>query len=269
MPGWIKLHRVLTEKAIWTCSTPAHCKILITLLTMANHEEKQWLWQGKKFEAKPGQFVTSLDSIRKKCGKGISTQNVRSALVKFKELEFLTYESTKTGRLITIVNWLAYQAKEESSNKDSNCQPTNDQQSNNKEPTTNKNVRTKECKNDKENIYTPQFEAFWNEYPEGANKKDKPTAFKNFKNLLKKVEFEIILQCTKNYATDCSISNNDFIFAPKNFVGRNAEYKNYLAGEWIPVKPQGGKNNGTDKQPDTKVSSTGKYQTEDYGNFFK
>ncbi|MBU2701116.1 hypothetical protein Ga0466249_002227 [Sporomusaceae bacterium BoRhaA] len=151
MPGWIKLYRVLIEKAIWTCSTPEHCKILITLLMMANHEEKQWIWKGKKFEAKPGQFVTSLESIRKKCGKGVSTQNVRSALEKFKNLEFLTYEATKTGRLVTIVNWRSYQSKEDESNKDSNKRVTNDQQTSNKEPTTNKNVIKKECKNDKKN----------------------------------------------------------------------------------------------------------------------
>jgi DNA replication protein DnaD len=145
--GWIKLYRRLTEKAIWTCSTPEHCKILITLLMMANHEEKQWIWQGKKFEASPGQFVTSLSSIKKKCGKGISTQNIRSALDKFKKLEFLTCEATKTGRLITIVNWQVYQSKDNCTNKDSNKEVTKSQQTSNKEPTTNKN--DKNYKNDK------------------------------------------------------------------------------------------------------------------------
>lgn len=99
--------------------------------------------------------------------------------------------------------------------------------------------KVKESKVDKSklnNKYTNDFEMFWSLYPEGANKKDKSTAFKNYNNLLKKVSFEIIIGCVKNYATDCLTLGTDFIFAPKNFVGRNAEYKNYLPGEWTPAK---------------------------------
>ena len=94
MHGWVKLHRCLTEKAIWQESTPEQKAILITLLMMANHKEKEWLWKGKKFRAKPGQFVTSIDSIAKKSGKGISVKNVRTALDKFEKLGFLANEST-------------------------------------------------------------------------------------------------------------------------------------------------------------------------------
>ena len=106
--GWIKLHRCLFKKAIWLQSTPEQKVVLITLLGMANHCGKEWEWQGKQFKAEPGQFVTSLESITKKCGKGISMQNVRSSLKKFEKYEFLTQEVTKTGRLINIVNWELY-----------------------------------------------------------------------------------------------------------------------------------------------------------------
>lgn len=112
MQGWIKLHRCLKEKAIWQNSSPEHKTILITLLMMANHEEKQWEWNGGKFVVKPGQFVTSLESIRKKAGKGISIKNIRSALKRFEKLEFLANETAKAGRLITIVNWGVYQGEE-------------------------------------------------------------------------------------------------------------------------------------------------------------
>lgn len=105
MEGWVKLYRCLVEKCIWLQSTPEQKVILITLLTMANHKEKQWEWNGKKFDIMQGQFVTSLDQLAKKCGIGIRIQHVRTALVRFEKLEFLTNQSTKTGRLITIVNW--------------------------------------------------------------------------------------------------------------------------------------------------------------------
>ena len=139
MQGWIVLHRCLAEKAIWKNSTPEQKSILITLLMMANHKENEWEWNGNKFKALPGQFVTSLESIKILAGKGISTQNVRTALSKFKKYEFLTYEVTKTGRLITIINWGLYQEIGNDTNKVINKQLTKSQQRANKELTTNNN----------------------------------------------------------------------------------------------------------------------------------
>lgn len=117
MEGWIALHRQLLENTIWLNSTPEQKTILITLLLMASHKEKSWEWQSKKFKLREGQFITSLSSIAKKCGDGISIKNVRTALVRFEKLEFLANESTKTGRLITILNWHVYQSKDELTGK--------------------------------------------------------------------------------------------------------------------------------------------------------
>jgi len=145
--GWIKLHRQLLEKAIWLDSTPEQKTILITLLLMANHEGREWIWDGKKFKAEPGQFVTSLESIAKNCGSGISIKNVRSAIAKFEKYGFLANKSTKTGRLITIVNWRDYQAKDDEGGKDTGKEVANKGQSSGKEVATNKN--DKKDKNDK------------------------------------------------------------------------------------------------------------------------
>jgi hypothetical protein len=151
--GWIKLHRQLLEKAIWRDSTPEQKTILITLLLMANHEGKEWEWHGKQFKAEPGQFITSANSIIEKAGEGISRQNVRSALTKFKKYEFLTYESTKTGLLITIVNWGNYQGCLNEGNQDTNQEVTNTQPTGNQQVTTNKNdKKEKNYKNDKKDI---------------------------------------------------------------------------------------------------------------------
>lgn len=150
--GWFKVHRCLFEKAIWQQSTPEQKVILITLLGMANHKGKEWEWKGKQFKAEPGMLVTSLESITARCGKGISIQNVRSALTKFKKYEFLTEEVTKTGRLITILNWGLYQGGECATNKGINNQVTNSQQSTNKEVTNSQQTGNKELtpnKNDK------------------------------------------------------------------------------------------------------------------------
>lgn len=121
--GYLKLWRELLTKPIWLNSTPEQKSILIALLSMANFNPKQWEWKGEKFEVKPGQFVTSIQSIVDCCGKGVTPQNVRTALKRFEKLEFLTNESTKTGRLITIENWALYQSDEK--NQQSNQQSPN------------------------------------------------------------------------------------------------------------------------------------------------
>ncbi len=141
MAGWLKLHRDLMDKPIWKQSTPEQKSILITLLMMADYEPNEWEWQGQTFATKPGQFVTSLEKIAQKAGRGISIQNVRTALVRFEKLEFLTNESTKTGRLISIVNWGLYQTKDDKPNKAANRRLTKTSQRPNKDLTPNKEVK--------------------------------------------------------------------------------------------------------------------------------
>jgi len=112
MSGWVSLYRELLIKPIWTKSNAKQKTILITLLLMANHEPNEWEWQGVKFKVNSGQFITSLENIAKKAGSDISIRNVRTAIERFRNLDFLTNESTKTGRLISIVNWQSYQSTE-------------------------------------------------------------------------------------------------------------------------------------------------------------
>jgi DNA replication protein DnaD len=220
LSGYIRLYRCLLKKSVWKQSTPEQKVILITLLLMANHNENEWLWSGEKFKCLPGQMVTSLESITKACGKGISIQNVRSALLKFEKLDFLTNQSTKTGRLLTIVNWELYQDEILKPTKE----PTNDQQRGNKEVTTNKND-----KNDKnKNIYTPEFESFLKEYPNG---KEKNAAFTNWKKRLKEGHTaEEMIKAAINYASHCKKNNTEskYIKLAKNFLGRDKTFLDYL-----------------------------------------
>lgn len=137
--GWIKLHRELLDKSIWTCSTPAQKVILITLLMMANHEGREWEFKGKRIKLQPGQFITSLPAIAKLAGDGVSVQNIRTALKRFAEYEFLTDESTANGRLITICNWERYQRGIEEPNSQTNRPLTDHQQTANRPLTANKN----------------------------------------------------------------------------------------------------------------------------------
>ena len=146
--GWVKLYRELKSKSIWQLSSPQQKVVLITILLLANHEENKWEWKGEQFVCKPGQLITSLNSLVRECGEGVTIQNVRTALERFEKLGFLTNISTKTGRLISIVNWEKYQGNDFVTNKGSNKDLTKSQQRPNKDLTTNKN--DKEYKNDKE-----------------------------------------------------------------------------------------------------------------------
>ncbi|NFO56353.1 hypothetical protein FDB39_05565 [Clostridium botulinum] len=153
--GWFKIYRCLFKKAIWLNSTPEQKVILITLLGMANHEGREWEWQGKQFKAESGEFVTSANSIMAKAGTGISRQNVRTALTKFKKYDFLTYESTKTGMFVKIVNWGLYQGEKNPTNQPVNQPLTKRSPTPNQPLTTNKN--DKNVKNDKKYIYIREF----------------------------------------------------------------------------------------------------------------
>jgi hypothetical protein len=141
MQGWIKLHRCLLTKPIWNDSTPEQKTVLMTILMLANHQGREWEFKGEKYKAEPGQFVTSLESLAQKCGKGVSIQNVRTSLKRFEKYDFLTNESTNKNRLITIVNWALYQSNSDELTNNL----TGNQQATNKQLTTNKND-----KNDKE-----------------------------------------------------------------------------------------------------------------------
>lgn len=149
---WVKLYRNLLEKPIWKQSTPEQKTILITLLMMVNYTASEWEWEGKIFTCEPGQIVTSLESIAQKSGKGISIQNVRTALKRFEKLGFLTDESTKSGRLITVENWGKYQGVDVEPNKEPNRSLTKSQQTANKDLTP-KKERKKGKKGRKEEIY--------------------------------------------------------------------------------------------------------------------
>ena len=146
--GWVKLYRELKSKSIWQLSSPQQKVVLITILLLANHEENKWEWKGEQFACKPGQLITSLNSLVRECGEGVTIRNVRTALERFEKLGFLTNTSTKTGRLISIVNWEKYQGRDYVTDKPTDKEPTKSRQRADKEPTTNKN--DKEYKNDKE-----------------------------------------------------------------------------------------------------------------------
>ncbi|WP_461467085.1 hypothetical protein [Parvimonas micra] len=256
--GWIKLHRTLLDKTIWINSTPEQKTILITLLLMANHEPNQWEWKGKKYIVKSGEFITSLEKIVAKCGKGITTQNVRSALKRFEKLQFLTNKSTKQNRLIKIENWSLYQDEENQLNKATNKEVTNDQQRPNKEVTTNKN--DKNDKNDKnifnnlsiDKLFVPLIQK-WNELPDTISK---------ISTLKKDTQrFKMLSQRINEYGSDKVLEAIDKIKQSSFLLGQNNSGWT-ITFEWF-VRPNNFvkvlEGNYIDKKINKKNFAKGKY----------
>lgn len=164
---------------------------------MANFQPREWEWQGEKFSVGSGQFVTSLETIRANTGGSVSTQNVRTALKRFEKLGFLTNKSTKTGRLITLVNWEQYQYTGEQANKDTNKDLTKTSQRANKELTT----REEDNKVISKEIYIAFFEEVWNLYP---NKRGKDKISDTKKKEIHKVGEEFKM-CIGRYIEDVEV----------------------------------------------------------------
>jgi hypothetical protein len=172
--GWVKLYRKLRNDVIWQKCTLAQKVVMITILMSVNHSDQEWEWQGQKFTVHPGQMVTSLDSLRKLCGKGMTIQGVRGALLKLGKMGFSTDTSTKTGRLITVSNWAKYQDPDETQHSK--------QQTDNKATTPNKNVKNDKKKTPSSDALLDRFNALWKLYPKKLGKQN---SFKAYKKAIK------------------------------------------------------------------------------------
>ena len=140
--GWIKIHRKIKEKAYYKKSEYVH--LWIHLLLEANHEEKEFMWNGQTIKVKPGQLITGRNEIAKKTG--IYRSKIERILKYFENEHQIEQQTTNKFRLITILNWEDYQKNEQENEQPvSNKRATSEQQ-----VSTNKN--DKNYKNEK-NIY--------------------------------------------------------------------------------------------------------------------
>lgn len=196
MDGWIKLHRCMLDKTTWRSCNANQTRLLITLLLMANHSPEEWIWKGVRYQCKPGQFITSQESLMEKTG--LTRQAIRSSLKKLEKVDFITIETTKTNSLITVVNWAFYQCDEKITTK----KTTKQQPSNNQATTTNKN--DKNDKNDKnKTIYAECVSLKESEYQKLVNDHGQ-AATDRIIDILNNYK----MQNGKKYASDYGAINN-------------------------------------------------------------
>jgi hypothetical protein len=212
--GWIKLYRKILSSAMYQSLNSKQRDVLIVLLLMANHEGKKWEWNNQIYECQPGEFITSLENIKRNCAKDVSIRNIRTALEKLEKWEFLTNKSTKTGRQIKILKWEVYQKKDEETDK----QLTKNRQRTDKELTTNKNNKNVKNYN---NIYTDFFKKFWEIYPKRNGKKvGKKETWEYFKDKIKEEDLENLMVATRNYANS-KIAKDNYAKDPVRFLKKD------------------------------------------------
>lgn len=148
MAGWIKLYRQIQECDIWLDEEPFDRRSAwIDLLLLANHEDKNIIFDGHKITVQRGQYLTSVRKLSAKWKWG--KNKTLSFLRLLEECEMIKRESDSRRTLITLVNYDIYQSEDNiigtvtGQSEDSNGTVTGRRQA------TNKNI--KNDKNDKNN----------------------------------------------------------------------------------------------------------------------
>ena len=140
--GWIKLHRKILDNPI--SEKPTWAWLWIYLLLRANHQDKEFIFNGEKTICRRGQILTGRTDISK--STRIPPTTVERILNYLESEHQIGQEKTSKNRLITIRNYNQYQqtdSKADSKKKDKRT--TSGQQAD-----TNKNI-----KNDKEVYIEP------------------------------------------------------------------------------------------------------------------
>lgn len=110
--GWIKLYRSMQEsRSTYRQLYARQRDVFINLLLLANHRKNVCSFKGEKHTLKPGELKTSLKGIQEVCAADITIQNIRTSLRKLVDLNVIKQKSTKSGRIIKILNWSQYQHK--------------------------------------------------------------------------------------------------------------------------------------------------------------
>lgn len=150
--GWIKIHRKLLECDIWDYDEPyTRRDAWIELLLLANHSDKDILFDNHKITIHRGQYLTSVRKLaaRWQWGKDKTLNFLRL----LEECEMIKKESDSRRTLLTIVNYEIYQAKEDDEQTVSRQSTDSEQTVNRHSPATNKN--DKECNKNEKNDISP------------------------------------------------------------------------------------------------------------------
>ena len=120
--GWVKLHRKIRDNCFYHRSAYVH--LWVHLLLEANHDPKEFFWNGEMLSIGAGQLITGRTQLSE--DTGIPSSTIEDILNSLEKQQQIRQQKTTKFRIISIVNWSAYQS---SDNKSDNKATTKQQQS--------------------------------------------------------------------------------------------------------------------------------------------
>ncbi len=216
MDRYVKLYAKTLDNPIVTKDAD-HIAIWVYLLLNATYRSFDTLFGGKRITLLPGQLVTGRRAIAKRLH--VDEFKVQRVLSCFETAHQIAQQTTPRNRLVTLLNWSSYQS--DAHQNANNCTPT---------------AHIQEGIEDKEDIYTPDFDDFWSRYPRRV---EKPAAFKCWKTRLREGHKVVdLLAAADAYATQCRLDGTEqrFIKHPKTFLGPG---KSFLDALEAPVASDG------------------------------
>jgi hypothetical protein len=140
--GWVKFHRQIIDNP--RASDPHWMSLWSWLILLATHQPVKMVFGTEVITLKPGQLITSRESLESKTG--INQHKIDRLLKVLKSEQQIEQQTSSSSRLITILNWGKYQQNEQPSAQQvsSDCAAVEQQLSTNKNI---KNVRMKEVNN--------------------------------------------------------------------------------------------------------------------------
>lgn len=222
------MHRQLQESEIWHMNQPFDVRSAwIDLLLLANHEDKEIIFDYKPEIVRRGQILTSVRQLcqRWNWGKDRTLKYLRLLC----QLQMITKDSTNKRTLITIVKYGDFQGQQ-----DTDKDTTEDTEQTRVRPQSRHNhAANNNVKNVKnERIYIPSFSEFWKIYP---RKQDKGQAYKCYLARINDgySEDQLLTAC-RNYAAECEKNRTEqkYIKHGATFLSINEPFLDYLKGEY-------------------------------------
>lgn len=105
--GWISIHRKIQDNLIWNDKPFNRGAAWIDLLLLANHEDRQVLFNGNAIQVKRGEKITSLRQLSERWGWSIT--KVKKFLNLLSEEKMISYKSDSKKTVYSIVNYEVYQ----------------------------------------------------------------------------------------------------------------------------------------------------------------
>lgn len=112
--GWISIHRKIQDNLIWEDKPFSRGQAWIDLLLLANHEDRQVLFNGNAIQVKRGEKITSLRQLSDRWGWSIT--KVKKFLNLLSDEKMISYKSDSKKTVYSIVNYEVYQDNENTKN---------------------------------------------------------------------------------------------------------------------------------------------------------